>query len=265
MSTSVRKMMLVEPSQQYERQAMKEYTMRLDNEMQKILADTSVTSEEEKLKRYLLVLKRFIDAGRKLQEIHPIPVRIVGGREEEKEEGDDDVFGSPATADLATVPADPVVVTPPAPTLIPEPSIIIEPLPVPKAPLRPQAVAAPSASEHRIVTRQRTLERDWGDSYTDEAIVKNIHNAENKAHASSILKQLKTKDWKLDIHPSGELVVSGKLKRDTNIVDILRYHLYTERYRGDKPSGYDEFNRVVSTFPIPKQAGRGLTRKWCRY
>src|ERR1043165_8528421 len=54
MASGVRKLLLIDPVEH-----LKEYSNRLDNEMQKILRNHSI-SESDKLKQYLVVLRRYI-------------------------------------------------------------------------------------------------------------------------------------------------------------------------------------------------------------
>src|SRR5437868_14681592 len=87
-SGSVRKMLLVDPVG-----PLKQYSSRLDKEMNEILYDSKL-SDDEKLRRYLLVLRRFILSQRSSVE-HPLttsdPSKSIisdkGEKEVEKEVG----------------------------------------------------------------------------------------------------------------------------------------------------------------------------------
>jgi hypothetical protein len=215
MASGVRRLLLVDPVEH-----LKEYSNRLDGEMKKILRDQSI-SESDKLREYLIVLRRYILSKR----TSTVGEQVDSGISHltKKEPKQEEETAAAATAQLPLEIAGPSGVQPPPP---------------------PQIRATVSTAAPKI------------DDYSTEALLKKFAaNKEKHKKVQYILSLMGHPNSWLKYHKkSGELVNAntGMTIPGSNIYDSLRHNINTDaRSQGVRPPGHSEFEQFLEKVNSP--------------
>jgi hypothetical protein len=68
-----------------------------------------------------------------------------------------------------------------------------------------------------------------------------------------LLDHLKQKEAKLDWTPSGEVLIEGDPIPQSNVMELLRYAVGKNARRGQQPSGWNEFVKLLNDVKVPQQ------------
>jgi hypothetical protein len=214
MASGVRKLLLVDPIEH-----LKEYSSRLDGEMKKILRNQSI-SESDKLREYLIVLRRYILSKRTSTVGEQVDSGISHLTKKEPKQEEE-------TAAAATQPPSLEIAGPSG----------VQPPP-------PQVRAAAVSAAPKI------------DDYSTEALLKKFNaNKEKYKKVQYILSLMGHPNSWLKYHKkSGELVNAntGMTIAGSNIYDSLRHNINTDaRSQGIRPPGHDEFEKFLEKVNSP--------------
>jgi hypothetical protein len=257
MASGVKRMLLIDPAEH-----IREYSNRLDKEMNEILNSTKL-SESEKLRNYLTILRRYIISKQtatpeeQQESIKPLPKIEITPPTPIETTPSTSAQQQPSTQSLLTV--------------IPR----SRPLEISSSspPLTPVLHTDDEDEPEQTELEHAQLELlSMPDNYEKQTILKKIfYNYREKAE--KILEMMDSPNSQLKYSKTtGELIV-GKEKTiipESNIYKSLRNLLNTDpRSKGANPAGHEHFLRYVRPIgsgEIRQQYGKGgIIRKWKTY
>ena len=265
MTTAVRKMLLVDPIE-----PVIQYSNRLDREMNQILTDTKL-SDSDKLRQYLIVLRRYILSKRTAVE-RPVEQPLLKQMKFE-------VPPPPPKEEPKTEPKTEKLKR----TVTPEQ--ILDALAGGK-PSQPSKAGGEEEEEDEEdeFEEARTSQpaaaaaaaTNLPERYDLESILSKLRLHTHKAEARSILEMLRKDNYFSYDELTGQLTRGANKKlADSNILLSLRYHLLSDRRRPPRPVGQDLFEEFLEgrqrILDVQKQRERlgsssSLTGKgWIRY
>lgn len=205
------------------------FANELDRQIQEILYNQNIKNDDEKVKKYLIALRRYLITKSELDEIQPVPVKIITEGEDGNYSMAEDIDRSmqkPSQKELKTIDDRKINYG--------------------KRQINKENESSPS--KKKLVAKRRKGTDIWqpeiGPKYTILSILHTI--PENKRNEARLILQKIEENLNLKWNTNtGELITKNKALTKSNIVDNLNYFLKTPHAMTALPVGHKKFKAAV--------------------